>query len=61
MFDIGIGNVSLAEYEYNDHNGKLNEIYYGNGHSVKYVYDTLENLSEVCYTINGIVTTVYSG
>ena len=47
---ISIGDRTLATYEYNTRNGKLNKINYGNGFSEEYVYNTLEMLSEVWYT-----------
>ena len=47
---VSVGNTTLAEYVYNDYNGKLNTIHYGNGISVNYVYDELENIKEVWYT-----------
>ena len=56
---IQIGSSEIVNYEYNDHNGKLKQINYGNGLSVKYYYDTLENISKVCYIKNGLETTAY--
>lgn len=46
---ISVGETELASYEYNDNNGKLNKITYGNGFSVEYVYNALEMLDEVWY------------
>ena len=47
---VSVGNTTLADYVYNDYNGKLHTIHYGNGISVNYVYDELENIKEVWYT-----------
>lgn len=47
---IKVGNNTLATYEYEERNGKLKKITYGNGLVVEYVYNTLENLSEIWYT-----------
>lgn len=46
---VAVGSRELASYEYNSRNGKLNTIHYGNGFSVRYVYDKLDNVSEVWY------------
>ena len=46
---IRAGDNTLATYTYNQNNGKLNKITYGNGYSVEYVYDRLENLIEIWY------------
>lgn len=46
---VKIGNSSLAGYVYNPNNGKLARIDYGNGFSVEYVYNELENISEIWY------------
>ena len=48
---IAVGSRELASYEYNSRNGKLNTIHYGNGFSVRYVYDKLDNVSEVWYIV----------
>ena len=48
--EIAIGDQTLASYEYNDYNGKLIKIIYGNGFSVEYVYNSLELLEKACYT-----------
>lgn len=45
--------ATLAQYSYNSNNGKINTITYGNGHGVRYVYDELDNIKEVWYTVNG--------
>ena len=47
---IKAGNNTLATYEYEERNGKLKKITYGNGLIVRYVYNDLENLSEIWYT-----------
>ena len=49
---VKAGDNTLATYEYNDYNGKLNKIIYGNGLVVEYFYNNLENLERVCYTYN---------
>ena len=41
--------MSLASYTYNANNGKLNTLTYGNGHSVRYVYDELDRVKEIWY------------
>lgn len=46
---ILVGNNQIVSYEYNDHNGKMTAIHYANGDSLEYVYDELENVSEVWY------------
>ena len=46
---IKAGTNTLASYTYNSNNGKLSTLTYGNGLSVSYVYDALENISEVWY------------
>ena len=46
---VSVGEAELASYEYNAHNGKLNKVHYGNGFSVRYVYDKLDNVKEVWY------------
>lgn len=59
---ISAGDHSLAGYEYNNNNGKLNTLTYGNGLKVKYVYDILDRISEIRYNTgeNGAFETVYS-
>ena len=47
---VSVGNTTLADYVYDDYNGKLHTIHYGNGISVNYVYDELENIKEAWYT-----------
>ena len=49
---VKAGDNTLATYEYNDFNGKINKIIYGNGLIVEYFYNKLENLERVCYTYN---------
>ncbi len=41
---------TIEEYEYNQNNGKLKKVTYGNGLIEEYVYDALESLTEVWYT-----------
>ncbi len=49
MEDISVGSTTLVDYILNDNNGKVSEMRYGNGASVRYVYDTLDRVSEVWY------------
>jgi len=56
-----VGSNSLATYSYNANNGKVNKITYGNGFIVEYVYDRLENISEIWYTDSeGVKSLAYS-
>ncbi len=59
---ISIGTRTLAEYEYQEKNGKLTSMTYGNGCTVYYLYDELENLSELWYSYNGgeTITAAYT-
>ena len=58
---VSAGNNTLATYEYNQNNGKLNKINYGNGFSEEYVYGDLEKLEEVWYNYsNGTRVQAYS-
>ena len=58
---ITAGNHTLTNYSYNSFNGKLHILSYGNGLNVKYVYDTLDRISEIQYnSSNGEYETVYS-
>ena len=57
---IEAGDKVLAEYTYAQNNGKLSKITYGNGFAVEYVYNTVENLSEIWYNISGTRTKAYS-
>lgn len=56
---ISVGSRELADYEYNSYNGKLKRINYGNGFSVRYAYDKLDNISEVWYGNNGSETKAF--
>ena len=47
---VKAGDKTLATYEYAEKNGKLKKTTYGNGFVVEYVYNDLENLSEIWYT-----------
>ena len=47
------------EYTYNENNGKLNKITYGNGLIVEYVYNDLELLTEVWYTKGTVKYSAY--
>ena len=53
---VAAGDNTLAQYEYNANNGKLKKITYGNGYAERYVYDGLDRLSEVWYTVNSVET-----
>ena len=58
---VSAGNNTLATYEYNQNNGKLNKINYGNGFSEEYVYGDLDELEEVWYNYsNGTRVKAYS-
>ena len=58
---VSAGNNTLATYEYNQNNGKLNKINYGNGFSEEYVYGDLDKLEEVWYNYsNGTRVKAYS-
>ena len=57
---IKAGNYTLISSTYNSRNGKLATTTYGNGLVVRYVYDELDRVSEVWYTINGTQTKAYS-
>ncbi len=57
---ISTGSNTLASYTYQGYNGKLNKITYGNGFVEEYVYNALENISEIWYTNNGIRSLAYS-
>ena len=46
---ISVGTNELANYEYNENNGKLKRVTYGNGYAVEYVYNELEQLECVKY------------
>ena len=60
--NISAGDHTLAGYEYNSNNGKLHTLTYGNGHKVKYLYDALDRISQICYNTGegGAFETVYS-
>ena len=59
--EITAGSHTLASYSYNPFNGKPNVLTYGNGLNVKYVYDSLDRISEIQYNSNhGEYETVYS-
>ena len=46
---VKAGDNSVASYTYNDRNGKLKKVTYGNGFSVEYVYCDIELLKEIWY------------
>ena len=55
---IGANNTyTIAQYEYNNNNGKLKKLTYGNGDYVEYTYDELDRTTEICY--NGSATPTY--
>ena len=59
--EIKAGTNKLVSYDYNAGNGKLNTLTYGNGLKVKYVYDELDRISEICHNNNnGGYDTAYS-
>ena len=47
---ILIDGVVWATYEYADYNGKPIGIHYSNGDSATYSYDSLDRISQICYT-----------
>ena len=57
--DISVGNRELAGYTYNPNNGKLATMTYGNGTTVRYVYDELDNVKEIWYNTGGTETKAY--
>ena len=57
---VEAGVQELASYEYNPFNGKLHYLHYANGTTVEYVYDELERVAEIWYTINGSRTQAYA-
>ncbi|MBE5888333.1 MAG: DNRLRE domain-containing protein [Lachnospiraceae bacterium] len=57
---ISVGSNEIVSYEYNSHNGKLNTLHYANGFSVRYVYDTFDNISEVWYIEGSTEKQAYS-
>ena len=48
VISIETDNRILAEYEYGEHNGKLERVYNGSGY-VEYVYNDLDHLIEIWY------------
>ena len=57
---VTAGDNTLATYEYYQNNGKIKKINYGNGFSEDYVYNSLEMLSEIWYTVGETRTKAYS-
>ena len=53
-------NNTLVSYTYNNYNGKLATMTYGNGTKVEYVYDELDRVAEVWYTENGSIVITYT-
>ena len=56
---IKAGDETLATYNYNPNNGKLQSLVYGNGTTVEYVYDELDRIKEVWYTEGSAETLKY--
>ncbi|MBO7303798.1 MAG: hypothetical protein J6V09_01055, partial [Clostridia bacterium] len=56
---VKAGNNTIASYEYNEYNGKLKKLTYANGLVEEYVYNALEMLEEVWYTVDGNKTLAY--
>ena len=50
---IKAGNSVLAQYQYDQFNGKLQTMTYGTGEIVRYAYDELDRIAEVWYTVPG--------
>ena len=50
---INIGTGNIVSYTYNPNNGKLTNVAYANGYSIKYEYDSLERIEKVKESING--------
>lgn len=57
---VKAGTNTLATYSYNQNNGKLISVTYGNSFSENYVYNDLELLSEIWYTNSTTNTLAYS-
>ena len=56
---ISAGSNTLASYTYEENNGKLKTLTYGNGDSVRYTYDELDRISQIEYNNGtGYVTAV---
>ena len=56
---IKAGDETLATYNYNPNNGKLQSLVYGNGTTVEYVYDELDRIEEIWYTEGSTETLKY--
>ena len=56
---IKAGDETLATYNYNPNNGKLQSLVYGNGTTVEYVYDKLDRIEEIWYTEGSTETLKY--
>ena len=54
--------ASIVSYTYNEYNGKLDTLSYANGTLVKYVYDELDRVKEICYKYSSTsdYTTAYA-
>ena len=50
---IKAGNSVLAQYRYDQFNGKLQTMTYGTGEIVRYAYDELDRIAEIWYTVPG--------
>ena len=55
---IKVGSTQIVDYTYNNYNGKLDTITYGNGFTESYEYDALDRISEIWY--NGVKRYEYS-
>ena len=50
---IKAGNSVLAQYQYDQFNGKLQTMTYGTGEIVRYVYNELDRIAQIWYTVPG--------
>lgn len=51
--------LTAVQYEYNNYNGKIKKITYSGGYSERYVYDHIDSITEIWYTVNGTETKAY--
>lgn len=52
--------TALASYDYEENNGNLETLTYGNGVKVQYLYDNLDRLVGVCYNENTEESIIYT-
>ena len=45
--------LTAVQYEYNNYNGKIKKITYSGGYSERFVYDHIDSITEIWYTVNG--------